>query len=27
LTPQQFDAILGVPEPNPVPKPDRWQPS
>jgi hypothetical protein len=27
LTPQQFDAILSVPEPNPVPKPDRWQPS
>jgi hypothetical protein len=27
LTPQQFDAILGVPEPNPVPKLDRWQPS
>jgi hypothetical protein len=27
LTPQPFDAILSVPEPNPVPKPDRWQPS
>jgi excisionase family DNA binding protein len=27
LTRQQFDAILGVPEPNAVPKPDRWQPS
>jgi hypothetical protein len=27
LTPHQFDAILGVPEPNPVPKLDRWQPS
>jgi hypothetical protein len=27
LTPQQFDAILSVPEPNPVPKPDLWQPS
>ena len=27
LTPRQFDAILSVPEPNPVPKPDRWQPS
>ena len=27
LTPQQFDAILGLPEPNPVPKPDRWTPS
>ena len=26
-TPQQFDAILRVPEPNPVPKPDRWMPS
>jgi hypothetical protein len=27
LTPQQLDAILSVPEPNPVPKPDRWTPS
>ncbi|MCA1586192.1 MAG: hypothetical protein LC791_15950, partial [Acidobacteria bacterium] len=27
LTPQEFDAILGVPEPNPVPRPDRWKPS
>jgi hypothetical protein len=27
LTPQQFDAILSVPEPNPVPKADRWKPS
>jgi hypothetical protein len=27
LTPQQFDAILGLPEPNPVQKPDRWKPS
>jgi hypothetical protein len=26
LTPEQFDAILSVPEPNPVPKPDRWTP-
>ena len=24
LTPQQFDAILSLPEPNPVPRPDRW---
>jgi len=27
LTPQEFDAILSVPEPNPVPRPDRWTPS
>jgi len=27
LTPQQFDAILGATEPNPVLKLDRWQPS
>ena len=27
LTPQQFDAILGLPEPNPVPKSDRWKPA
>jgi hypothetical protein len=27
LTPRQFDAILGLPEPNPVQKPDRWKPS
>ena len=27
LTPQQFDAILSQPEPNPVPKTDRWSPS
>ena len=27
LTPQQFDAILGPSEPNPVPKSDRWTPS
>ena len=27
LTPQQFDAILSVAEPNPVPKLDRWKPS
>ena len=27
LTPQQFDAILGLAEPNPVQKPDRWTPS
>ena len=27
LTPQQFDAILSLPEPNPVPRPDRWTPS
>lgn len=27
LTPQQFDAILSGPEPNPVPKPGRWTPS
>jgi hypothetical protein len=27
LTPRQFDAILSGPEPNPVPKPGRWQPS
>ena len=27
LTPQQFDAILSLPEPNPVPTPDRWKPS
>jgi hypothetical protein len=27
LTPLQFEAILSVPEPNPVPKPDRWTPS
>lgn len=27
LTAQQFDAILGLPEPNPVPKSDRWEPS
>ena len=27
LTPQQFDAILSLVEPNPVPKPDRWKPS
>ena len=27
LTPQEFDAILGVPEPNPMPRPDRWKPS
>ena len=26
LTPEQFDAILSVPEPNPVPKLDRWTP-
>lgn len=26
LTPQQFDAILSLAEPNPVPKPDRWKP-
>ncbi len=26
LTPQQFDAILSVSEPNPVPRPDRWTP-
>ena len=26
LTPEQFDAILTVPETNPVPKPDRWTP-
>ena len=26
LTPQQLDAILSLPEPNPVPKPDRWAP-
>jgi hypothetical protein len=24
---KQFDAILGLPEPNPVQKPDRWKPS
>ena len=27
LTPQQFDAILSLPEPNPVTKTDRWEPS
>lgn len=27
LTAQQFDAILSLPEPNPVPKADRWMPS
>lgn len=27
LPPQQFDAILSVAEPNPVPKSDRWKPS
>ena len=27
LTPQQFDAILSLSEPNPVPRPDRWTPS
>lgn len=27
LTPRQFDAILDPPEPNPVPKLDRWMPS
>ena len=27
LTPQQFDAILSLPEPNPVARPDRWKPS
>jgi len=27
LTPQQFDAILSVAEPNPGPKSDRWKPS
>ena len=27
LTAQQFDAILSAPEPNPVPRPDRWTPS
>ena len=27
LTPEQFDAILSAPEPNPVPRPDRWTPS
>ena len=27
LTPQEFDAILGLPEPNPIPKQDRWEPS
>jgi hypothetical protein len=27
LTPQQFDAILSVAEPNPVPRLDRWKPS
>jgi hypothetical protein len=27
LTPEQFDAILDVSEPNPVAKPDRWKPS
>lgn len=27
LTPHQFDAILSVSEPNPVPKPGRWTPS
>lgn len=27
LTPQQFDAILSLPEPNPVPKAERWKPS
>ena len=27
LTPEQFDAILDLPEPNPVPKPARWKPS
>jgi hypothetical protein len=26
LTPEQFDAILSVPERNPVPKSDRWTP-
>jgi hypothetical protein len=26
LTPEQFDAILSVPESNPVPKPGRWTP-
>ena len=26
LTPQQFDAILSQPEPNPVPTQDRWCP-
>ena len=26
LTPDQFDAILGVPAPNPVPKSVRWTP-
>ena len=26
LTARQFDAILSVPEPNPVPRPDRWTP-
>ena len=27
LTPQEFDAILGLPEPNPIPKQGRWKPS
>lgn len=27
LTAQRFDAILSLPEPNPVPKPGRWSPS
>ena len=27
LTPPKFDAILSLPEPNPVPRPDRWTPS
>ena len=26
LTPDQLDAILGIPEPNPVAKEDRWKP-
>lgn len=26
LTPEQFDAILSAPEPNPVPKLERWTP-
>jgi len=26
LTPQQLDAILGLPEPNPIPKESRWAP-
>jgi len=25
LTPEQFDSILGPPEPNPVPTSDRWR--